>query len=501
MQERTFNPKIATILLLALLVRLLGIISRPVWYDEAFAILFSEKGLSAMLYGTLAPTGAGSADIHPLGYYTILWLWMKIFGESLVATRLLSILAGLISVYLVYLIALQALSDPKTARLGMLFAALAPFQIHYAQEIRMYSFLAMWLLLATYAYQRGSKTGNWRWWILFSVSAALAQYTHNLAAFYLIALALLPVFQKNWTALPSLVLAGLGALVLYLPWAIQLPAQFSKVQSAYWVERPDISKLFTLLIVYITNTPLPTGLVAAVLAIVLIIMMIGIRQTIRYSRQTKTNEGPWLFYLAFAPPILLFLFSQWRPVYIERALLPSGAIFCAWLAWVITKTNLPNSARYALLGLLSLASVLGIYQHVLYNGFPYGPFRQLDLSLRQRLKHQDMILHSNKLSVLPAILFDRKLPQSFIGDPPGSRTDTLASATQHVLGIKSESDIQSATDKAGRVWFVIYQRSIEEDQAGEPATHPDIEYLNSNFNLESEETWDGLRVLLYTKKP
>jgi uncharacterized membrane protein len=501
MQERHFDRKIAAILILALLVRLLGIISRPIWYDEAFAILFSEKGFGAMLYGTLAPTGAGSADIHPLGYYTILWLWMKIFGESLLATRLLSVIAGLVTVYLVYLIAFEALSDAKTARLSMLFAALAPFQIHYSQEIRMYSFLTMWLLLATYAYQRGSKTGNWRWWILFSVSAALAQYTHNLAAFYLIALALLPILQKNWQALRAVVFAGVGALILYIPWAIQLPAQFSKVQSAYWVERPDISKLFTLLIVYITNTPLPSVLVAGVLAIALMIVIVGFIQTFRYSHQTKAKDGLWLLYLSFAPPILLFLFSQWRPVYIERALLPSGAVFCIWLAWVIKKTNLPGLAQIALLGLLSISSTLGIYQHVTYQNFPYGPFKQLDLSLRERLEPQDAIVHSNKLSVLPAILFDRELPQSFIGDPPGSRADTLASATQQVLGIRSEPDIQSATGKAERVWYIIYQRSIEEYEAGPQATQPDIEYLNSNFHLKSEETWDGLRVLLYTKKP
>ena len=501
MQDRTFDSKIAAILLLALLARLLGILSRPIWYDEAFAILFSEKGPGAMLYGTLAPTGAGTADIHPLGYYTLLWLWMKLFGESLPATRLLSIIAGLITVYLVYLIALEALSDAKTARLSMLFAALAPFQIHYAQEIRMYSFLAVWLLLATYAYQRGSKTGNWRWWVLFSISAALAQYTHNLAAFYLIALALLPVLQRNWQALRSVVLAGLGAFILYLPWAIQLPAQFSKIQSSYWVERPDISKLFTLLLVYITNTPLPANFVAGALAIVLIIVIVGLIQTIRYSRQTGTKDGLGFLYLSFAPPILLFLFSQWKSVYIERALLPSGAIFCIWLAWGITKTNLPHFAQYTLLGLLGVSSLLGIYEHVIYRDFPYGPFKELDSSLQQRLEPQDVIVHSNKLSLLPALLFDRHLPQSFLGDPPGSRTDTLAPATQQVLGVKAESDIQSATKDAERVWYIIYQRSIEEVQAGGNPTHPDIVYLDAHFNLESEQRWDGLRVLLYIKKP
>ncbi|RPJ28070.1 MAG: phospholipid carrier-dependent glycosyltransferase [Chloroflexi bacterium] len=501
MQGRTFNPKIAAILILALCIRLLGIVSRPIWYDEAFAILFSEKGLSAMLYGTLAPTGAGSADIHPLGYYTLLWLWMKVFGESLVVTRLLSVIAGLVSVYLVYLIALEQLSDAKVARLGMLFASFSPYLIHYAQEIRMYSFLAMWLLLGTYTYQRASKTRDWRWWGLFSICAALAQYTHNLAAFYLTALALLPIFRRDWQTLRAVILAGIGALILYFPWLLQLPAQFSKVQSAYWVERPDISKLFTLLLVYTTNTPLPANLIMVALFIVLIIMAIGFIQTVRYTRQTGIQDGLWLLYLAFGPPLFLFLFSQWRPVYIERALLPSGAIFCIWLAWVIIKTNLSNIARYSLLGLLGISSVLGIYQHVTYDDFPYGPFKELDTSLRQRMESQDVILHSNKLSALPAMLFDRDLPQSFIGDPPGGRTDTLAPATQQVLSIRAETDIQSSTRNSNRVWYIIYQRAMDEYKAGGSSTHPDIEYLNAQYNLELEENWDGLQVFLYTKKP
>lgn len=501
MHQSSSNTKVVIILIVALCVRLLGIISRPIWYDEAFAILFSEKGVSAMLYGTLASTGTGSADIHPLGYYTLLWLWMKIFGESLITARLLSILAGLTSVYLVYLIAFEALADEKTALLSMIFAALAPFQIHYSQEIRMYSFLAMWLLLATYSFQRGSKAKNWRWWALFSISAALAQYTHNLAAFYLAALALSPVFQRDWKTLRAVFIAGVAAFLLYLPWAIQLPAQFAKIQSAYWVERPDVSKLFTLLLVYVTNTPLPAYSLAGALAIVLIIISLGLIQTIRQTRHTDRKEGLWLLYLSFAPPLFLFLFSQWRAVYIERALLPSGAVFCIWLAWVITNTNLSRIAQYSLLGLLGISSIIGIYEHLTYRYFPYGPFKQLDASLRQRVEAQDVIIHSNKLSMLPALLFDRNLSQSFVGDPPGSSTDTLAPATQEVLKIRAEKDIQSATKGAQRVWYIIYQRAIDEYTGRGYTSHPDIEYLDSHLKLESKEQWDGLQVLLYTKEP
>jgi hypothetical protein len=145
--------------------------------------------------------------------------------------------------------------------------------------------------------------------------------------------------------------------------------------------------------------------------------------------------------------------------------------------------------------------MLGVYQHVTYHDFPYGPFHQLDRSLQERLERHDVIVHSNKLSILPAILFDRGLPQSFIGDPPGSRADTLASATQQVLGISAESNIQSAIGDAERVWYIIYQRSIEESKSNGYTLHPDLEYLASKYNLKSDETWDGLRVLLYTKKP
>jgi hypothetical protein len=154
-----------------------------------------------------------------------------------------------------------------------------------------------------------------------------------------------------------------------------------------------------------------------------------------------------------------------------------------------------------LLGLLAASFVLGIYQHLTYRGFPYGQFKELSTSLRRRMEPQDIIIHSNKLSMLPAMLFDRDVSQSFIRDEPGSPTDTLASATQQVLNIGAEKDIQSATRNAKRVWYVIYQRSIAEYQAGGYRTHPDIEYLDSQYSLKLEETWDGLQVLLYAAEP
>ncbi|HUI90238.1 MAG TPA: glycosyltransferase family 39 protein [Anaerolineales bacterium] len=500
MQKIKPNFRILFIFVLALSVRLLGIASRPIWYDEAFSILFSAKGLSSMLYGTLAATGSGTADIHPIGYYTLLWLWMRVFGQSLIAARILSILAGMGVVCLVYLIGRELFGE-TTAQVAMLFSALAPFQIHYAQEIRMYSFMAMWLLLATYAYVRGSRAGKLRWWILFAVACALAQYMQNLSAFYLVSLAVTPVLQRDWKSLKAVVLSGLAAVVLYLPWLIELPSQFAKVEQSYWVARPDAYRLITLLLVFITNLPLPNDWLPIALFISMIAVTIGVLQTIRTARRNGAQEGLWTFYLAFAPPLLLFLFSQWEPVYIERALVPSGAVFMLWLAWALVHTKLPGLVQGFVLVLLAAASIMGIYEHVAYKDFPYGPFRALDASLQSHLQPGDLIVHSNKLSLLPAIYFDRRLPQVYIADVPGSPEDTLAPATQQVLDVSAKPDIQAAVGTAPRVWYIIYQSSIAEFQSSGYPTPPDLQFLDSHYTLAEKEIWDGVNVYLFDKGP
>lgn len=490
--------RVGFIFLLALIVRLVGISSRPIWYDEAFAILFSEKGLDQMLYGTLAPAGAGSADIHPLGYYTLLWGWMKVFGRSLIAVRMLSVLAGLATVYLVFQIASE-LFDIQTAETSALLAALAPFHVHYSQEIRMYAFLALWLLLATYSYLRGTRGGDRRWWLVFGLSSALAQYTHNLAAFFLIPLAVTPLLKRDFRTFRSVLISGLLAILLYFPWLIQLPAQFAKVDQSYWVAKPGISSLFNLLLVFTTNTPLPDLWIMPALAIAMLIVAIGLIQTVRVKSSSEESNGLWILYLTFTPPLLLFIFSQWISVYIERALLPSGVFFCLWLAWTLHKTNLPSTGRALMLSLLAVAFAMGIHQHITYRGFPYGPFREITDHLRENAGPGDSIIHSNKLSMLPAMYFSPELVQSFIGDPPGSATDTLAPATQQVLGIEAEADIRSATGDADNVYYIIYRRSIDEYIQAGRSTHPDIDYLNSVYRLESQEAWDNLLILHYTQ--
>jgi uncharacterized membrane protein len=128
------KTKLILVLALALLLRLVGVASRLIWYDEAFSILLSEQGPSAILSGTLAADADSSAaEEHPPAYYFALWGWMQPFGNSLVSVRLLSIAFSLGIVFLLYQIA-SHLFDEQTALVTSFLAAILPFQIHYGAE-------------------------------------------------------------------------------------------------------------------------------------------------------------------------------------------------------------------------------------------------------------------------------------------------------------------------------------------------------------------------------
>ncbi len=68
-----------------------------------------------------------------------------------------------------------------------------------------------------------------------------------------------------------------------------------------------------------------------------------------------------------------------------------------------------------------------------------------------------------------------------------------------ILSLNVAEDVESATESASRVWFVIFRQSIEEMKAQGFDTHPQSQYLDDNFRLESVKEWDDLRVYLYTK--
>ncbi|PKO23201.1 MAG: hypothetical protein CVU38_05440 [Chloroflexi bacterium HGW-Chloroflexi-1] len=109
--------------------------------------LWSDEGNSAVMAARSLPQIARDAanDIHPPLYYWLLRLWTRVAGMGEFGLRSLSALLGVALVWAVAELGRRLYND--TTGLATAFvAALAPFQVYYSQEARMYILLT---LLAT----------------------------------------------------------------------------------------------------------------------------------------------------------------------------------------------------------------------------------------------------------------------------------------------------------------------------------------------------------------
>lgn len=499
------------VLLLAFSLRLIHLQSRPLWYDEAFAVLYAGLSPARMVYGTATPTaGAGAADVHPLLYYFLLHGWMTLAGGSPLAARFLSVALGMVTIALFWRLAAEQLGRPTAAVVGLL-AATSPFHIAYSQEARMYALLGLAVVLTTWALLpaleapqfRGQQTAGASWlaapghrrWALYSVGAALTLYGHNLGIVFLLALHLLALTRRRWRRnLPTLALADLVAVALFAPWLILvLPGQVGFVGRGYWLAPPgwDETIRAVMLPVLTFYEPAPFWVLSLGL---LVSLLLGILTPLRICR-TRSQAGRFLL-LGWAPALTLFLLSLWRPLYLERALLPSALLYLAAWGWLLGQGGLPRLVRLGLTTLLAVAILGSLLTHYTYVGFPRPPFQEAAAYLRSGLAPGDAVVHTNKLTYFPMRVHAPDLPGAFLADPPGSPQDTLAYPTQQALGIFATPTITQAVGEAGRAWLVYFPREVQE--MGE--NHPALAWVKDRFVLLEETRFSDLVVALYQRQ-
>jgi mannosyltransferase len=179
--------------------------------DELFTHLISTR---PSFHGVLAGVRS-DLEVSPPLFFVVAWVFQQL-GDPFVWLRLPSLLAGVATVPLVYLLGVRTVGRPAGLA-GAGFFALSPFAIFYATEARAYALMTLLVVLSTLALLRALETNDRRWWVAFALLDAAAMYAHYTAVFVLAA-------QAGWAFLAhrerlrELALAHAGAAVLYLPW-------------------------------------------------------------------------------------------------------------------------------------------------------------------------------------------------------------------------------------------------------------------------------------------
>ncbi len=486
-------PYLALILILTLAfaLRVGWADARPLWYDDAFSALLSERGVAAIASGT-------AADTMPPGYYILLYVWMQGFGQTPFALRTLSVALSMLIVALGYAIAARGFGK-RAGRFAAFFLALLPFQIYHAQELRMYTLLAFGGCIFLYGVVRLALQQDARWTgrtlALIAAGAALALYAHNLAFVTLFAANFYFLYRRAWRKQGQLLAAqGAGAL-WFAPWLWYVPTQVEKIQRAFWTQPPGLTELVQALLVWLAYLPLPPALIAAALFACVLILVLAAWSLLKIARREKLPALGLLVCFALAPPILLFVLSYLiRPVFVPRGVIVSATALVILLA--LGASRAPRVARAGVVvGALLMALLFLPFYYANYGEWRRAPFAAADAFLRAQRRDGDVILHDNKLSFFPMHWYDRALPQAFLADPPGSDNDTLAPASQAAMDLYPV-EMDAAARGAARVWFVIFDTALQEARGA----HPNLARLDAQFQRVQEFRYGDLDLFLYAAR-
>ena len=174
--------------------------------------------------GGVISTVDGDAEITPPLYFVAAWLTTQI-GHAPQLVRGPSLIAGAVSIPLIYLLGLRTVGRPA-ALVAAALTALSPFMIVFSTEARGYALLMALVMCSTLAMLLALDERRTRWWVLYAASTCGAVYTHYTCVFVLgVQLAWL-LWCHPEARRPALA-ANLAAIVAFLPWTTGLTNDFN----------------------------------------------------------------------------------------------------------------------------------------------------------------------------------------------------------------------------------------------------------------------------------
>lgn len=214
LEVRGIAAFVLLLLVVAVLVRRGGL-GLSFWIDEGLSVGISSHPL-AQIPAVLQQDGS------PPLYYLLLHVWMALFGKSVTATHMLSLLIGLLCVPAA-LWAGWSLYGRRAGLVAAVVAALDPFLTGYSTETRMYTLVVLLGIVTTAGFVHVFVFRRRRLLPLFALGMLLMLYTHNWAAFlalgFAVAGALLLVAgpDRRGLAIDAAITTAVVAL-LYAPW-------------------------------------------------------------------------------------------------------------------------------------------------------------------------------------------------------------------------------------------------------------------------------------------
>lgn len=179
-------------------------------------------------------------------YFVIVRFWVKLFGNSVAATRSMSAFISLLAFPCIYWLCQELFESPPTGWLAIVLTAVSPVHVLFAQNARGYILWVLAILLSSIALLRAIRLQTKLSWVFYAVTVALGFYSHLYFTFvaigHAIYIATIERFRFN-KALISYGLASLGGCLLFSPWIWVIVNNSSAVDGPKWATITGYSPL------------------------------------------------------------------------------------------------------------------------------------------------------------------------------------------------------------------------------------------------------------------
>lgn len=378
------------VIILGAIFMLIGAFHSNIWFDEAYTV-----GL--VRHSFLDIIKIGIHDVHPLFYYLILRLFTIFTGDSIIAMRIFSILGMVLLSILGYTHIRKGFGE-KTGLIFSLLVSFLPVTLAYSNEIRMYSWTAVFVLLTgIYAY-RITKENSIKNWILFSIFSLFSAYTHYFAtiAIGLINLILFIYVIKNRQQekiIVKWITSAATQIILFIPGLLVLAFQAFRVAGGFWIniKYPDIL-LDILKFNFIGEvTENWISIFVLVFASLLFIYLI-VKSILEYKKDKIKIVVPILSGCVYLGVIILTLLISFKmqDIFTTRYTIPMLGLLILFIAYVLSISNNKITAV-----ICAIIIALSINNSVIFFSKNYDKSNiQLSNIINEKVEKDDIFVYS-----------------------------------------------------------------------------------------------------------
>ena len=328
------------ILLLGTVLRLYRLGNTSLWFDEAMDLV-------------ARPTSCPLFFKNPPLYCIFSYFWGNVaHGEFIL--RMPSVIFNLISVLFIYYFTKQ-IFNKKTGLISAFLLSISPFHIHYSQEFRMYSLLAMLSLVSVYFLKLCLNKGGNKFWFEYIILNIMAINVHHFALLILFAenILFLIYWNKYKTLRMKWIVTNLIIIVFLFFFDIKSMIGIIKNYLGWWI--PQVS--WQSILITFKNFSIGYNATPLVYFSACILYFPLFLWGIYTARKDKENVL-LLCLCLFVPIVAVILISIiFRPFYVDRFFITSSLFYLILVAKGIAELRW----RYSSMLVLFLITMLTFF--------------------------------------------------------------------------------------------------------------------------------------------